>query len=144
MDIQVVNDQEAEKVFITYRNMSGSTIAANEGVCYDLGTTVDGISSVSPAAASFLGWIGVADRDVIDTNYSSAQIWGYRDSVLLSHEGTSVTVTLGEALHLKTGVAGLTTSTVEALSTVGWKYVVCAATTDVSAAAYCKGIIRCL
>lgn len=144
MDIQRVNRTDAEKVYLHYRNMSGSQIAANEGVCLDMGTTVDGISSVSPVAASFLGWIGIADQDVADTEYGRAQAWGYRDSVLLSHEGTSVTVTLGDQLHLVTGQNGLNTSTAQALSTVGFRYVVCAVTTDISAAAYTKGIIRCL
>ncbi len=144
MDLQRINRTDAEKVFVSYRNMSGSTIAANEGVCLDLGTTVDGISAVSPAAASFLGWIGIADKDVSDTEYGRAQAFGYRDSVLLSHEGTSVTVTLGDALHLVTGQNGLTTSTAQALSTMASKYIVVASSQTVSAAAYTDGIIRCL
>ena len=144
MDIQQINRTDAEKVFIHYRNMSGGTINANGGVVYDMGTTVDGISSVAPVAASFLGWIGIADADVGDTGYSRAQAFGYRDSVLLSHEGTSVTVTLGNALHLVTGQSGLNTSTAEALSTTASKYVICAGTQTISAAAYTDGIVRCL
>jgi len=133
-----------EKIFMIYRNMSGSAMTANQAVCLDLGTTVDGISSIDPASGSLLGWIGIADQDVADTGYSIAQNFGYRDSVLLSHEGSSVTVTIGNALHILNGAAGLNTSTVEGLSVVGFKYVICAATTTISAAAYCKGIIRCL
>ena len=144
MQIQRVNRTDADKVFVNFRNMSGSGISANEGACYDLGTTVDGISAVSPVAASFLGWIGIAAEDVADTEYGRTQIFGYRDSILLSHEGTSVTVTIGNAMHLVTGANGLNTSTAEALSTCGYKYVICAATTTISAAAYCKGVIRCL
>jgi len=139
-----VNRTSAETVFIAYRNMSGATITANGGVCFDMGTTVDGVSSIKPASASFLGWIGIADKDVENTGYGIAQAWGYRDSVLLSHEGSSVTVTLGDALHIVNGQFGLNTSTVQALSTTASKYVICAATTTISAAAYTKGIIRCL
>lgn len=144
MLLQRVNRTDAEKIFVSYRNMSGGTISANEGVCFDLGTTVDGISSVAPVAASFLGWIGIADKDVADTGYSIAQTWGYRDSVLLSHEGTSVTVTIGDALHLVTGQSGLNTSTAQALSTMGGRTVLVATTQTLSALAYTDGIIRCL
>lgn len=144
MDLQSVNRTDAEKVYFHYRNMSGSTITANGAVCLDLGTTIDGISSINPAAASALGWIGIADQDIEDTGYSRAQIYGYRDSVLLSHEGTSVTVTAGNALHIVAGQPGLNTSTAQALSTVGWRYVVNATTQTISAATYTDGIIRCL
>lgn len=144
MDIQGINSTDAEKIYFHFRNMSGSTMAGNEGVCYDMGTTVDGVSSVSPVAASFLGWIGIADADVADTDYGRAQVFGYRDSILLSHEGTSVTVTIGDALHLVTGQPGLNTSTNQALSTMASRYVVCANSQTISAAAYTDGIIRCL
>jgi len=144
MDIQRINRTDAEKVYHHFRNMSGATMNANGGVCLDMGTTVDGVSSVAPAAASFLGWIGIADQDVADTEYGRAQIYGYRDSILLSHEGTSVTVTVGDALHLVTGQAGLNTSTVQALSTVGFRYVAVSTSQTISAAAYTDGIIRCL
>ena len=144
MQIQRVGRTEAEKVYVQYRNMSGATVTANGAVCMDMGTTVDGISSIAPASGSFLGWLGIADKDIEDTGYSRAQVFGYRDSILLSHEGTSVTVTLGNALHIVNGQYGLNTSTSEALSTVGFRYVICAATTTISAAAYCKGIIRCI
>lgn len=144
MQIQRVNREEAETVFFNYRNMSGGTVTANGAVCLDLGTTIDGISSIAPATASFLGWIGIADKDVADTGYGRTQIFGYRDSILLSHEGSSVTVTAGNALHMVNGQYGLNTSTVQALSTMGWKYVICGTTTTISAAAYTDGIIRCL
>lgn len=144
MQIQRVNRTSEEKVFLSYRNMSGATITANGAVCFDLGTTIDGISSIKPASGSFLGWIGIADKDVADTGYGISQCWGYRDSVLLSHEGTSITITAGNALHVVNAAFGLSTSTVEALSTVGFKYVMCVNTNTVSAAAYTKGIIRCL
>jgi hypothetical protein len=144
MQIQRIGRDDAEVVFYQYRNMSGATITANGAVCLDLGTTIDGVSSVAPAAASFLGWIGIADKDVADTGYSRTQCHGYRDSILISHEGSSVTVTAGNALHLVTTQYGLTTSTVQALSTVGWRYVIAATTQTCSAAAYTDGIIRCL
>lgn len=144
MLIQRVSRTDAEKVFLIMRNMSGATINANGAMCMDMGTTVDGISCIKPASASFLGWVGIADQDIADTGYGRVQAWGYRDSVLLSHEGSSVTVTIGDALHIVNGVHGLNTSTVQALSTTASKYVICAASTTISAAAYCKGIVRCL
>lgn len=144
MQIQSLNRTDSDKVFTSYRNMSGATINANAAVCFDLGTTVDGVSAIAPASGSFLGWAGIADKDVANTGYSIAQCAGYRDSVLISHEGTSVTVTLGNALHLVNGQFGLNTSTVEGLSACGFRYVVNANTTTISAASYVAGIIRCI
>jgi hypothetical protein len=144
LDIQRINRTDPEKVYYHYRNMSGDTVNANAGVNLDLGTTIDGISSVAPVAASFLGWIGIADADVGDTGYGRTQCHGYRDSILLSHEGSSVTVTAGDAMHLVTGQFGLSTSTVQALSTVAGRYVIAATSQTCSAAAYTDGIIRCL
>ena len=144
MLIQVVNNQEAEKVFVNIRNMSGDTMSANAAACFDLGTTVDGLSSVAPVSASFLGWVGIADNDIADTGYGLSQCRGYRDSVLLSHEVTSVTLTVGDAMHVVNGQYGLSTSTAQALSTVGFKYVIAATSQTVSAADYTDGIIRCL
>jgi len=92
MQTQRLNRTDPEKVYMVARNMSGGTISGNAAVCLDLGTTIDGISSVAPVAASFLGFIGVADLDIADTEYGRVQAWGHRDSVLLSHEGTSVTM----------------------------------------------------
>lgn len=144
MQTQRINRTDAEKVFIIARNMSGATMTANGAVCLDLGTTIDGKSAIKPASASFLGFIGMADADIADTGYGRVQAWGYRDSVLLSHEGSSVTVTKGDALHVVNGQYGLSTSTVQALSTVASKYVSAASTATVSAAAYVSGIIRAL
>ena len=145
MQLQQINRSDAEKVFISIKNVSGATISGNYAVNLACtGNSVDGISAVAPVNTSFLGWVGIADADIADAGYGRSQIWGYRDSVLLSHEGSSVTVTIGNALHLVTGQFGLNTSTVQALSTMGSRCVICAATTTISAAAYCKGIIRCL
>jgi len=144
MQIQRINRSDAEKVFVNIRNMSGATMTANGAVCLDLGTTIDGVSCIAPASASFLGWIGIADADIADTGYGRVQRDGYRDSILLSHEGSSVTVTAGDALHLVNGQYGLSTSTAQALSTVGFRCVVVATSQTVSAASYTDGIIRCL
>ena len=144
MRIQRVNRSDAEKVWINVRNMSGSTANGNSALCLDMGTTVDGISTVAPAAASFGGWVGIAHKDITDTEYGLSQIFGYRDSILLSHEGSSVTVNKGGLMHLVTGQGGLTTSTAQALSTNCFRYVIAATAQTVSAAAYTDGIIRCL
>ena len=144
MQLQSINRTDSDKVFVSYRNMSGGTISANAAVCLDMGTTIDGVSAIKPASGSFLGWLGIAHRDVVDTGYSVAQASGYRDSVLISHEGTSITVTAGNALHVVNGHYGLSTSTVEGLSACGFRYVVNATTTTISAAAYVSGIIRCI
>lgn len=145
MRIQRVNRTDADKVWISVKNVSGGTLSKNDNVVLACtGNSADGISGVAPVSTSFLGWVGVVHADISDTSYGLAQCWGYRDSVLISHEGASVTVTIGDALHLVSGQKGLSTSTVEALSTMGSKYVVCLQTNTLSAAAYVKGLIRCL
>jgi len=145
MQLQQINRSDAEKIFLSIKNVSGATISGNYAVNLACtGNSVDGIGVVAPVAASFAGWVGIADADIADAGYGRSQIFGYRDSVLLSHEGTSITVTIGNALHLVNAQFGLNTSTVQALSTMLSRTVICAATTTISAAAYCKGIIRCL
>jgi len=145
MQLQQINRDNAEKIFMSIKNVSGDTISGNYAVCLACtGNSVDGLSAVAPVNTSFAGWVGIADKDIADAGYGRSQIFGYRDSVLLSHEGSSVTVTIGDCLHLVTGQFGLNTSTVQALSTMLSRTVICAATTTISAAAYCKGIIRCL
>jgi len=145
MQLQQINRDDAEKIFLSVKAVHGATISGNYAVVLACtGNSVDGISVVSPVNTSFAGWVGIADADIADAGYGRAQIWGYRDSVLLSHEGSSVTVTIGNCLHLVSGQFGLNTSTVEALSTMLSRTVICASTVTISAAAYCKGIIRCL
>ena len=145
MQSQKVNRTDSEKIFYSIKNVSGSSMAKNQGaVLACTGNSADGVNAVDPVDTSFMGWVGIVDADIVDTGYGRVQCWGYRDSVLLSHEGTSVTVTIGDVLHLVTGQAGLNTSTAEALSTMGSKYVVCLQTNELSAVAYVKGLIRCI
>jgi hypothetical protein len=151
MDIQMLNRSDAEKIFLNIYNISGATLTTNAAVNLACdGDSVDGIGAIQPATASKIGWVGIVNEDIADTGYGRAQCWGYRDSVLLSHEGTSITVTIGDCLYLVNGQQGVNTSNAN-LSTLTEKnaselskYVVCATTTTISAAAYCKGIIRCL
>lgn len=146
MQIQgIVQIDEPEKIWLNIKNVSGATMTQHGGVVLACtGNSADGSSAVKPVNTSYLGWVGIIDEDIADTGFGRAQVFGYRDSILLSHEGTSVTVTIGDALHLVSGVYGLNTSTVEGLSTMASKCVVCLQTNTISAAAYVKGLIRCL
>jgi hypothetical protein len=154
MDIQALGKSDPEKIFLHIKNVAGATITANMAVCLCCdANSVDGISVVQPYTAGLKGWVGIADKDIADAGYGRVQSWGYRDSVLISHEGTSITITIGDALVAINGKWGCNTSGGVNLSTLTdasahnlSKYIIAASTVPntLSAATYVKGIIRCL
>ena len=101
------------------------------------------------AAADCYNFAGIAAQDIADTEYGLVQCWGYVDSIMLSHEGTSVTVGQLNAEHnllLPGPPNGTWTSVIAAqgLSTFAYRYVQVWNTTNVSAQAWCKGFVRAL
>lgn len=154
MRIQQLNRSDAEKIFLAVKNVAGATMTANAAVCLACnGNSVDGISAVKPYTAGLKGWVGVADQDIADAGYGKVQCWGYRNSVLISHEGSSITITIGDSLTAINAIWGVNTSGGVNLSTLTdadannlSKYIIAASTVPntLSAATYVKGIIRCL
>ena len=150
-----VNRTDADKVFTVVHKVDGSPITVGHGVRYVGGiaaeeVSADGIQAVKiQDAASCYNFAGIAAQDIADTEYGLVQCWGYVDSIMLSHEGTSVTVGQLNAEHnllLPGPPNGTWTSVIAAqgLSTFAYRYVQVWNTTNVSAQAWCKGFVRAL
>lgn len=150
MLIQQINQADPERVLIVVKNVDGGgSMTTGLGVSLaQAGASIDGISAVLMAAANLEGFVGVARQDIAINAYGLVTAWGMADSVLLSHVGSSITVTAGDIL--KPGaVSGTFFSSVtdQAVSTLFYRFVL-AATTPVAvstqAQSYCKGIVRAL
>lgn len=147
MQIQQVNRNDAEKVYVAFRNVSGSgSITVHEPVCLAVdGNSVNGLNAVPPAAASIKAWIGIADSTVAINGYGRAQAFGYRDSIKVSNETTSITITAGDALIPVAGQVGLSSVGGVTLAYTNMPYAIAAETITLSQGqVYIKGIIRAL
>jgi hypothetical protein len=147
MQIQQLNRTDAERVVIVYKNVDGSgSITTGLGVALvQAGASIDGISAVKMAAGVQKGFAGVSAQDVPINGYGLATAWGYAASVLISHEGSSITVTRGDTLK-PSAVAGSFASSLtdQAISTLLYRFVYAGSTNTVSAAAYVTGVVRAL
>ncbi len=150
MLIQQINRTDPEVVKIMVKNVDGGgSITTGNGVCLvQAGASIDGISAINSTAATYEGFCGVAAQDIAINGYGLAVAWGIAQSVLISHVGSSITVTAGDIL--KPGaVAGtfFSSLTDQAVSTLFYRYVI-AATTPVAvstlAQSYCKGLVKAL
>lgn len=150
MQVQQLNRTDPERVKIVFTNIDGSgSITTGMGISWpDAGASMDGIGVVKYAATNVGGFCGVAEQDVAINGYGLAVSWGLANSVLISHVGSSITVTRGD--FLKPGaVAGTFFSSItpQAVSTLLYRYVI-AATTPVAVStlvqSYCKGLVKAL
>lgn len=150
MQIQQLNRTDPEVVKIQVKNVDGGgSITTGLGVCLvQAGASIDGVSAVLSTAAAYEGFCGVAAEDIAINGYGAVVAWGIAQSVLMSHVGSSITITAGDIL--KPGaVAGTFFSSItdQAVSTLFYRYVI-AATTPVAvstlAQSYGKGIVRAL
>ena len=110
MEIQGINREDNNLVYIAFRNVDGGgSITANANVCLAIdGNSVNGNNAIHPAATSLKSWIGIADKTVAINGSGRAQAFGYRNSVKISDETTSITITAGDALVPIATAAGLT------------------------------------
>lgn len=143
MLFQKINRSDSEKVYVTVTNAEGATITTGLPVAYVVGataTSMDGVNAViANAAGDMPGFIGVAFKDIPKNGYGLVQISGYVASVLLSNEGSSITVTAGDPLV--PAPVGFH-STVPSYAASGFKYVINGSTITVSAASYVSGLIK--
>jgi hypothetical protein len=147
MNTQNLSRGDAERVTLVVKNVDGGgSITTGLGVCLSpAAASIDGVSAVKATAALQRTFVGVAAQDIPINGFGLVTAWGLAASVLLSHVGTSITVTAGDTL--KPGaVAGTYFSSVTdaAMSTLFYRYVVAADSITVSAAAYVRGIVRAL
>lgn len=142
MQIQTINRDNSEKVFVTAKNVEGATISAGLPVARALGVSNDGVNSViANAAADYPGFIGVAVADIPNNEYGRIQVSGFVNSVLLSNVGTSVTINVGDPL---VPAAGGFFSGAPTYANSGFKWLVAASNVPaaVSAASYVSALIR--
>lgn len=149
MLIQQLNRSDAEKVFISVRCVSASSITRGYGACLAIaGNSFDGnaaILSDSDGNANDLpGFVGVADADIAVNAYGLVQVWGFATSVLISHVGSSITINQGNPLVPGRAPGGLF-SAAPTYANGGLKYVLASNVPPaVSASAYVSGLVRCI
>lgn len=145
MEIQELNRVDAEKIYLAFRNVDGGgSITVNDLVCLAVdGNSVNGNNATYPAAVSFKSWIGIADSTVAINGFGRAQSWGYRDSIKVSNETTSITITAGDALTPVAGSVGLSSVGGVTLSYLNMPYAIAAETLTLSQGqTYIKGLLR--
>ncbi len=160
MQSKQIQDASAEKVTIVVKNVSATTMTTGLGVALvHSGASTDGISAVIQPATTFSTcFLGISKKDIPVNGYGTVVCWGVADSILLSHAGTSITITKGDWLW-PSAVAGafyssargalvvnaaLSTATAATLAGETTPYVIAIATNTVSAAAYVSGLVRAL
>ncbi len=150
-----VNRTDAEKIFTVIHNVDADSVTTGHGVRYVGGAaaeivSTDGIQAVKITAnGDFPQFAGIAKKDIPADDYGIVQCWGYVSSVMLSHEGSSITVGVTGIANsfLQAGaVAGTFTSALapQAVSTMAYKYAQALTTTGISAQAWAAGYVRAL
>lgn len=148
MQIQQVNRNDAEKVFVLIKNVDGGgSITTGMGAqLTQLAASFDGISSVKSAGALYNGFLGVAVQDIAINAYGLVQNYGFVNSVAISGVGTSLSIQVGN--YLIPGAAAGTffsSLTDQALSTLLYRFQINAVATMVSAnPSYTSAFIKAL
>lgn len=142
MQIQSVNRENAEKIFVKVKNVEGATITTGLPVAYALGVSNDGVNAtIANAAADYPGFMGVAVADIPNNEYGQVQTMGFVNSALISNVGSSITINAGDPLV--PSAAGFF-SAAPTYANSGFKWLAAASNVPaaISAAAYVSGLIR--
>lgn len=141
MQIQGVNKDLSEKVYIGIKNVEGATMTVGLPVAYVLGTSADGVNAViANAAADYPGFIGVVVKNIANNDYGQVQIAGWVNSILLSNVGSSITINAADPLV--PAAAGFF-SAAPAYANSGFRWIAASnVPVAVSAAAYASGLLR--
>lgn len=143
MQILTLNRDLPEKVFVSVWNVEGATITTGRPVSLKpAAASMDGVEAViANAAGDMPGFIGVAVEDIANNDYGLVQIAGFVNSVLISNEGSSITINAGDPLV--PAAAGFA-SAAPTYANSGFRWVQAASNVPaaVSAAAYVSGMIR--
>lgn len=131
MLIQRVNRTDAEKVFIVVHNAEATSITTGQGMTFcnaangaAAAASADGKSVLRMTGSNdLLNFAGIAKNDIVSDGYGLSQIWGYCDSIMMSHRAGNTTIGAGliaETLLIPGGLAGTFTSTAgqDALSVI--------------------------
>lgn len=156
MLVQQIIRTDAEKILINVKNTDASSLTTGYGVAFAGGDAVlavsaDGVNALLLGTSANTGkqnFIGVAYRDIAANAYGLVQSWGLAASVACSFEANKTIGLLNGASLLQLSAAsGLFTSTLapEAISTYLGKYILNAATTNISGGVpYTSAFIRCI
>lgn len=141
MQIQGVNKDLSEKVYIGIKNVEGATMTVGLPVAYVLGTSNDGVNAViANAAADYPGFLGVVVKNIANNDYGQVQIAGFVNSILISNVGSSITINAGDPLV--PAAAGFF-SAAPTYANSGFRWIAASnVPVAVSAAAYASGLIR--
>jgi hypothetical protein len=96
MMFQRINRSDAETVFLIVYNVAGATITANYAAVWDT-ATADGVRVTKPATATLSLLVGLANKDIADSNYGLVQAYGYRASGFVTND-TSQAIAAGDIL----------------------------------------------
>lgn len=121
MEIQRINREDAEKIFVVTHNVEESTITTGFGARYVGGPDTeavsnDGISVVKHATgtAGDINFAGVAKQDIVADGFGLVQCWGFVDSIAMSFEADKTVGTedfaAGGSVLISAGLAGAWTS----------------------------------
>ena len=121
MEFAQLNRTDAEKCFISVRNITGATASAGIPVEWDVVTATDGNSVTAAKSGSLAGlFAGITDASLADSAYGRIQVYGFRQSAYVS--GASAGNYAGTFLTPAAGV--LTDATMSAATTSGHTKVV--------------------
>lgn len=149
MQIQQVNRNDAEKIFLIIRNTEANSITTGMGAAlvHTGVASIDGVQAVKVTGALAKGFVGYAIQDIAANTYGLVQCWGYCNSVQLSNSTTSVTVTSGDILQ-PGPVAGTMATLMlnENMSTLAYRYSILANTPNTisSAPMWVSALVRAL
>lgn len=131
MIIQRVNRTDAEKVYIVVHNVDATSVTTGQGAVYcnaanaaAAAASADGKSVIRVTGSNdLMNFAGIAAQDIPADGYGRTQIWGYCDSIMVSHRAANTTIGAGliaESVLIPAGLAGTWTSTAgqDALSVI--------------------------
>lgn len=145
MQFKKLNREGPENVYMVVQNVEGATITTGRAVSIKpTAASNDGVNAViANAAADYPGFMGFALTDIPNNDYGRIQVSGFVNSILISNEGSSITINAGDPLvPAPAGVA----SAAPTYANSGFKYVITGSNQPVavSAAAYVSGLIKML
>lgn len=136
-----------EKIFVTVKNVEASSLTTGYGVAIRVGTAAsfDGTNAVLAAsgnASDLPGFLGVAAQDIASNAYGLVQTGGFAASVLLSNNGSSLTIATGSPC-VPGALAGGFWSLAPTYAASGFRYILASnMPVTTSATGYLSGWIR--
>lgn len=144
MLFQKINQDSADKVFITCKNGLTTQIAIGTPVCFDSTTDNNGNTVIEPTTATLRMFAGIVTDRIMGTSgqpdqYQKVQVYGYNPAIMMG--ATSVTpgapMIAGNALTYMRPALLLSASTVFNYAVnEAYAYVVAATTYNTPAATY--------